>query len=82
LKKKLPFQLPEDNKAPLPTLCFFGHARQEALLKLFFDNLTPGMIYSIHLHWGNIASLSPTNKIGQVAGCKPAPNMLSLAELV
>jgi len=41
IEESLPFQLPENEKAPFPTPWVFGRVRQEALLKLFFDKLTP-----------------------------------------
>jgi ATP-dependent exoDNAse (exonuclease V) alpha subunit len=41
IEESLPYQLPEDEKPPFPTPWVFGRARQEALLGLFFDKLTP-----------------------------------------
>lgn len=41
IEEKLPYQLPEDDEAPFPTPWVFGRERQEALLKLFFDKVTP-----------------------------------------
>lgn len=42
LERTLPEPLPPDEDAPFPTAWVFGRARQEALVKLFFDQLTPG----------------------------------------
>lgn len=41
IAEHLPNQLPEDQEPPFPSPWVFGRARQEALLKTFFDSLSP-----------------------------------------
>ena len=41
IEESLPFQLPAIEKAPFPTPWIFGRERQEAILNLFFEKLTP-----------------------------------------
>ncbi len=41
ISERLPNRLPEDREPPFPTNWVFGRQRQEALLKTFFDALTP-----------------------------------------
>lgn len=42
IEESLPDQLPRREKAPFPTPWIFGRERQEAILDLFFNKLTPG----------------------------------------
>ena len=41
IAERLPNRLPEDQEPPSPSPWVFGRARQEALLKTFFDSLSP-----------------------------------------
>ncbi len=41
IAERLPNRLPEDQEPPFPSPWVFGRARQEALLKTFFDSLSP-----------------------------------------
>lgn len=41
IEESLPYQLPTRENAPFPTPWIFGRERQEAILNLFFEKLTP-----------------------------------------